>query len=126
MCVPAAHVPHVTPGPRGRVSPAARDAPDSPERGRTIPLLTAFHGRIDRIRFWQGVLILLVPLLAVTVLVAATLEDGPAARITIFVAALVALYPALALSTRRLADRGHPPLSRLAIFVAPQVLSLAL
>ncbi len=87
-------------------------------------LFTAFDGRINRGRFWLGVLILIAVGIVLSLVIVTPLAGvGPrAAAFGSFVIGLAMLYPALAVGVKRFHDRGKPGWL-MAIVVAPGLIS---
>ena len=77
-------------------------------------LLFSFAGRINRAKFWLGLLI--INLVAVAVLFAALAMEAdmlPARLVMVF----IGLNPALAVAAKRFHDRGDPGFLAILIFV---------
>jgi len=76
-------------------------------------LYTSFEGRINRKRYWMGlivlIIIMLVVLFAVNLVVGGSmLAPDPRTRLVTFVLQLLFLYPSAALMVKRLHDRNRP------------------
>jgi uncharacterized membrane protein YhaH (DUF805 family) len=87
-----------------------------------IHLLTSFEGRIGRIPFWCGTVLVALMLLGIE-RATAHLGDVRAAQIGAF-ASTFALFPWSALAAKRASDRGRPLLYGVALVVAIVLLGL--
>lgn len=79
-----------------------------------VDLLFSFAGRINRAKFWLGLLIINVVAAAALFAALAMQVDVLAAKL---VMGLVVLYPALAVAAKRFHDRGNPGLLAILLFV---------
>lgn len=85
-----------------------------------VSLLTSFEGRINRAKWWLGILILVIAQWIVWYIIAMTMgidmmgsgdpaqmeQAMAAASIPLIIVSLIFLYPTLALYTKRWHDRG--------------------
>ncbi len=87
-------------------------------------LLTSFDGRINRAKWWLGVLIIAVAAIVASVVLGMLFGWGPTATglINLIVTVLLAL-PVTAIMVKRLKDRDRP-LWLVAVFWAPAVVTI--
>ncbi|MBR3371125.1 MAG: DUF805 domain-containing protein [Rhodobacteraceae bacterium] len=85
-------------------------------------LLTSFHGRIGRGRWWLGALILIAFSIVYAILVGVLFGDSLITGLLTLLLSFALLYPAAALATKRLADRNKPAMPRLVLFFGPGIL----
>lgn len=89
-----------------------------------MELLTSFEGRINRQRYWVGVVILVIASIIVGAglgFVIGIILPGALGLFNLLLS-LALLYPAAALVTKRLHDRNKPAMPWLAIFFGPGIL----
>jgi uncharacterized membrane protein YhaH (DUF805 family) len=89
-------------------------------------LYTSFNGRINRQPYWLGTLIIVIPVIVIVFVIAASMGESVTApsfraRLISLVIELVLLYPASALIVKRLHDRNRPG-GIAAIFLAPSLI----
>jgi uncharacterized membrane protein YhaH (DUF805 family) len=71
-------------------------------------LFTSLDGRINRAKWWTGVIVIAVVAIVVGLIVGLILGDSVAGRIVIFIVQLILLYPGYAVSAKRFQDRNKP------------------
>jgi uncharacterized membrane protein YhaH (DUF805 family) len=71
-------------------------------------LFTSLDGRINRAKWWAGVVIIAIVGIVVGLIVGLVLGDTVAGRIVIFIVQLILLYPGYAVSAKRFQDRDKP------------------
>jgi uncharacterized membrane protein YhaH (DUF805 family) len=71
-------------------------------------LFTSLDGRINRAKWWAGLIIIAIIGIAAGLIVGLLFGDGIAARIILFIVQLVLLYPGYAVSGKRFQDRDKP------------------
>jgi uncharacterized membrane protein YhaH (DUF805 family) len=71
-------------------------------------LFTSLDGRINRAKWWAGIVILIVINIIVALIIGVIFKDSMAGRIVAFIIALVLLYPGYALNAKRFQDRNKP------------------
>lgn len=89
----------------------------------SLDLFTKFDGRINRQRFWLGLIVLIVVHIVVGILLA-LIADGQLLALLGLVLSLVLLYPGLALAIKRLHDRNKSATPWVYIFYGPGLLLL--
>lgn len=83
-----------------------------------VKILTGFDGRINRAKFWFGLVVLVVLALAIQLVLQNIVSLGLAQLLGM----IIMIYFAASLYTKRLQDRGKPMMPWLAIIFAPGVL----
>lgn len=85
-----------------------------------VSLFFSFQGRINRARYWLGIVILIVVSLAIVMPI---IVLAPDLAFVMIVIGLASLYVALALAVKRLHDRNKPGWWAILFVVAPSVLN---
>jgi uncharacterized membrane protein YhaH (DUF805 family) len=71
-------------------------------------LFTSLDGRINRAKWWAGVIIIAIVGVVASLIVGAIFGTNVAGRIILFIVQLVLLYPGYAVSAKRFQDRDKP------------------
>lgn len=71
-------------------------------------LFTSLDGRINRAKWWAGVIIIAVVAIIVGLIIGLVLGESTAGRIVLFIVQLILLYPGYAVSAKRFQDRNKP------------------
>jgi uncharacterized membrane protein YhaH (DUF805 family) len=71
-------------------------------------LFTSLDGRINRAKWWAGVIIIVIVGVVASLIVGAIFGTNVAGRIILFIVQLVLLYPGYAVSAKRFQDRDKP------------------
>lgn len=71
-------------------------------------LFTSLDGRINRAKWWAGVIIIAVVAIVVGLIVGLVFGNNIAGRIIVFIVQLILLYPGYAVGAKRFQDRNKP------------------
>ena len=71
-------------------------------------LFTSLDGRINRAKYWAGVIIVVVAMLILQWIAVAIFGMGFLGRLITFIIGLIALYPLYAVAGKRFQDRAKP------------------
>jgi uncharacterized membrane protein YhaH (DUF805 family) len=71
-------------------------------------LFTSLDGRINRAKWWAGVIAIAIVAIVVGLIIGLVLGDSVAGRIVLFIVQLILLYPGYAVSAKRFQDRNKP------------------
>jgi uncharacterized membrane protein YhaH (DUF805 family) len=71
-------------------------------------LFTSLDGRINRAKWWAGVVIIAIVGIVASLIIGAILGTSVVGRIVLFIVQLILLYPGYAVSAKRFQDRNKP------------------